>query len=446
MVQDRGGNAAVAARAATRAARTARSGRRDTRPGAPVLDVRGLLAVADPAQRSAGALGIQRSAGNRALCTVLRQAVGPATERRADPAPGVTVQRTTAVQRAKEHEKPLSDIQGRAMSALLPALAALEPAAARADAEAAAFVGGPRLVLAMRAVQARGTPWSDFAAAHSAALAALPPDQLNDVLTYLGGPRDVRVFGKEKFGGRYDAVVDPAGGTVTLVLRVAFGVQPDRSFDPGDPRHNDPAAWRLRSTAVLAQFRSGFAAEVQSVLSGKGSITAACPKGKHTTFTAALRVEVVDDPGAAHRTVVIHPKDAAGRGGATHSEDPAVPINLKEGTLGRRTRKAVRSNRTGTAPVEKDVTHSTAAHETGHALGLEHPVCKGGEERCYGTTMDQYEDVMGGGDTMQVLKAGGAQPADHDDFAPWEAAAREWATTALFPGALGPACNTWKAK
>jgi len=403
-------------------------------------------------------LALQRLAGNLAVVAALQRS-GPGSgggcgcgcggaggcrsgaetdDEAAGRVPAPTVQRT------KENEAPLAGIQGLPMHALLPAIANLDPPAARTDFDAAAFVGGPRLVIAMRAVQAKaaGTSWLDFAVAQSSALAAFP-NELYAIIPLLGGPMNARAYPKDRFGGRYDAIVDPAGGTITIVLRVALSVQPDRSFDPGDPAHNDPASWRNRAPALLAQYRAQMAGEVQSVLSGKGSITAACPKGRHTTFKTAMRLEVVDDANAAHRVVVLHSRDAEGRGGATHSEDPSVPINLKEGTLGVKKHTVTKSNPKGTAPVTKEVESSTTAHEVGHAIGLEHPVCKGGDDKCYGITMDQYEDVMGGGAKMQVLKPGAGGAPAHDDFAPWEAVAKVWAAAEMLPGALDAACNTW---
>ena len=34
-------------------------------------------------------------------------------------------------------------------------------------------------------------------------------------------------------------------------------------------------------------------------------------------------------------------------------------------------------------------------HEFGHLLGLDHPVCKGNDDRCYGVTFEQKNDLMG---------------------------------------------------
>ena len=36
-------------------------------------------------------------------------------------------------------------------------------------------------------------------------------------------------------------------------------------------------------------------------------------------------------------------------------------------------------------------------HEFGHLMGLEHPLCNGSDDRCYGMTFEQKNDLMGYG-------------------------------------------------
>jgi hypothetical protein len=98
-----------------------------------------------------------------------------------------------AVALKPENEDPLKAIQGYAMYALLPALAAL-PVGIRTDEEAGSFVGGPRLLTAMRVVAARGTPWHDFIAAHGQEIDTLPSDQIGDIMKFLGAPMSARHF------------------------------------------------------------------------------------------------------------------------------------------------------------------------------------------------------------------------------------------------------------
>jgi hypothetical protein len=46
-------------------------------------------------------------------------------------------------------------------------------------------------------------------------------------------------------------------------------------------------------------------------------------------------------------------------------------------------------------------THKTAAHEFGHTLGLDHPVCPGSDDRCYGVSESQKDSIMGWGMTVR---------------------------------------------
>jgi hypothetical protein len=107
------------------------------------------------------------------------------------------------------------------MYALLPALVGL-PTDERTDETAAAGIGGPRLVTAMHVVAAKGTPWLEFVTAHASELATLPVDQIGDIITFLGAPKDARYYKADEFGGQFDGAVDPIHGVITLFLRVKF--------------------------------------------------------------------------------------------------------------------------------------------------------------------------------------------------------------------------------
>jgi hypothetical protein len=82
-----------------------------------------------------------------------------------------------------------------------------------------------------------------------------------------------------------------------------------------------------------------------------------------------------------------------------------------------------------------------AAHEFGHAIGLHHPHCKGGEDNCYGVTAEERQDIMGAGKLLQIIKRG--KQAPHDDFGPFEAIATTWGETHLIGASA--ACNVWSA-
>jgi hypothetical protein len=90
--------------------------------------------------------------------------------------------------------------------------------------------------------------------------------------------------------------------------------------------------------------------------------------------------------------------------------------------------------------VEFSVQHNTAAHEFGHTVGVHHVRCEGPDENCYGVTEEEYRDVMGGGNVVQVIKRKGK--VFHDDFVPFERIGERYGRDML-PGALAAKCNTW---
>src|SRR5919202_174087 len=92
-----------------------------------------------------------------------------------------------------------------------------------------------------------------------------------------------------------------------------------------------------------------------------------------------------------------------------------------------------------TGSVDLSSKQSTAAHEFGHAIGIDHVHCKGDKLVCYGTTQAEYDDVMGGGMKLQNLKVGSGS---HSDFAAFERIGERWGKD-VFTGALATKCNTW---
>ncbi|MBB5956011.1 hypothetical protein FHS29_002592 [Saccharothrix tamanrassetensis] len=124
-----------------------------------------------------GLLGLQRQVGNSAVVAL--------------------VQRTPDAKVVAQRRGVLDPVQGLAMHDLLRRLAGL-PVDVHTDYDAGLASGGPRLVLAMKAVAARGRPWNAFVVEHSfkmdagTAASPLPEDQLIDIVAFLGGPADYR--------------------------------------------------------------------------------------------------------------------------------------------------------------------------------------------------------------------------------------------------------------
>ena len=88
------------------------------------------------------------------------------------------------LQRKEENNADLAAIQGFAMYDLLVQLTKL-PENVLDDEEAGGFVGGPRLVTAMRAARAKMQKDGDFLGNNRREIQALPPDQAADILRFL---------------------------------------------------------------------------------------------------------------------------------------------------------------------------------------------------------------------------------------------------------------------
>jgi hypothetical protein len=340
---------------------------------------------------------------------------------------------SSTIQCKKENEAPLAAIQGYPMSSLLPKLKELSENVLN-DSEAAGFVGGPRLLTAINAAKAKGTlTWSDFVASHNNELAFLPPDQINDIISFLGGANAAKYFKSDQFDGRFDGSVDPASGVITLFFRVKFELTDGVRFGIASPGTKEA---EKENEEGFKQYKLDFKSVVEQKWSNQGQVKPACPAAGLQSFKTKVVVTVVDS--GEHRLVQIF-SDGPGR--SNMSKAPSLPGNLKVGDNhpNKETRQVV--SEAGT-PEQATNTQITSTHEFGHAIGLAHSRCVTDDDNCYGVTAEERRDIMGAGDKVQVIKRGGE--VKHDDFTPFERIGERWGNDVFSTDKLKK-CNIWSA-
>ncbi|HEU5057016.1 MAG TPA: DUF4157 domain-containing protein [Kofleriaceae bacterium] len=346
------------------------------------------------------------------------------------------VQRQKAPQPApaaadEDRNQRLADVQGHWMLHLLPEVEAIRggrPFTAEEYDHARAHFG-PRLVAAMRTVEARlgGQKWVAFIAANHGDVQSLPDDQVGEIMGYLGVPKDqlpVRVT-NGKHGMSYDAIVDMGKKEIWILYRAKVQVAEQYEGKFGKP----PAQ-------VVAEFSPRFKSSIEAAWSGH-PVKLDKPLGGINGFTTKVSVAVVES--GHHLVWHIVPDDVPELGSNVNRDRGQIREHADE--------EVHHDNETVLDPSGKSsktiqTRQVPSAHEFGHAIGLLHPRPNmKGEGRDYGQTEEERKSIMGTGMNMGVIKDSRGQVLV-DPLQPFKLAAEEWGKI-WFPGGVSR-LNRWQ--
>jgi len=291
-------------------------------------------------------------------------------------------------------------------------------------------------VLAIRAVQNKGN-WKAFATANATELVALPLDQIDDLMRYVGAPAEVRTFDRTKFDNRFDALVDPTTGTITLMMKIRLEMVEGQSYS-GDPVGTKD--WENRNIPAFKEFGPKMKVAIEAAWAGAGSVKPVTKGLKVPSFATKVAVQMVES--GEHISFKVYGGTAGVRSNVNQRLPPSGTSRSGELQIGDADKKKTELHHRDGAKVNSE--QVPAAHEFGHAMGLDHvagPAASG--DKSYGVNQQEYNDIMGGGMSLGPTAVGSGKTASvHDNLTPFQKIGEVWGKE-VFPGPLAAKLSVW---
>ncbi|HEY2714262.1 MAG TPA: DUF4157 domain-containing protein [Chthoniobacterales bacterium] len=193
-------------------------------------------------------------------------------------------------------------------------------------------------------------------------------------------PFGVYQYDRSNFSDRFDGEVDTRNHRVTLTMRLAL---------------NDAVA----ADSFVAKWKRivSFFMAAKELIENTWRNTAFGLKSSCMAEHYSVQVNLLLDYGNPHQTITLW-GDRGERSNSTNWQ-------LSDTTSRIRTTPVLVDVKKPPSPDnlrQVDFAQVPVMHEFGHLMGLDHPLCKGEDTRCYGVTFEQKDDLMGYGSTISA--------------------------------------------
>jgi hypothetical protein len=211
-------------------------------------------------------------------------------------------------------------------------------------------------------------------------------------------------YDRTQFDGRFDGEIDARNHRVDLVMRL----------DIEDMGAAEGKAERVQ------RFRQRAQEVIETTWSGRHALQSVCHGGGEK-FEARVRVVMTSE--SPHKTINLWPDAAGERSKSTEWQQSDTEAKTRETPVLIDPKKPATADNLRMASFEQ----TPVAHEFGHLMGVDHVVCPGNADRCYGITAEQKMDIMGYGSVVSQR-----------DYAPFVRILQRYGQDHLPAG-----CNTW---